>query len=143
MFFKYCNGSMILTRERFSYLASTHWSEVTLLLNLLHECKNMIIMLFNSTTTDGCQFNCHLTKTSILMKKETGGTYNKPDYYFHLFHISKKMEKVLSTAKCNIWGNFIIVFFLSGYFAKWKSVKFTFNWKLYHISYDIHFINQV
>ena len=144
MFFKSCNGSIILTRERFSYLTSTHWSEVTLLLNLLHECKNMIIMLFNSTTNDGCQFDCHLTKTSILMKKRQEERIINLIIIFTFFIFLKKLEKVLSTAKCNIWDTFIIVFFLSGYFAKWKSVKFTFNWKLYHrISYNIHFINQV
>lgn len=126
MFFKCCNGSTILMRERFSYLTSTHWSEVTLLLNLLHECKNMIIMPFNSTTNDGCQFDCHLTKTSIQMKKERGGTYKNPDYYFHLFHISKKLEKVLSTAKCKIWDTFLLLsFFYQDIFAKWSSIKFT------------------
>ena len=131
MFFKCCNGSIILTRERFSYLTSTHWSEVTLLLNLLHECKNMIIMHFNSTTNDGCQFNCHLTKTSILMKKETRGTYNKPDYYFHLFHISKKIRKSFINCKMQHMRHFYYCLFSIGIFAKWKSVKFTFNWKLY------------
>ena len=63
------------------------WSDA--IIKPLHECKNMIIILFNSTTRYACQFNCHLTEENILMRQRLEGTEKTKRDHHILYRIYK------------------------------------------------------